>query len=188
MRILIALLLLLPLAGCMHTTRLAPETPSDSLAQINRRIAGRSGFARLQNDEVVAGKQFVVDRELTRWTIPRTDSIWVMPTRDLKHIIVQDRKQGIRDGLIYGPLVGAAVGTTLAIIAFMLTPEPRSVPDDEETGGQPFHYDSCESPSFPQYVGYGVVSGAAAGLCVGLLLGGGVGSLIKVQFVPSYRW
>jgi hypothetical protein len=185
-------------SGCMHTSYVSPETPSDSLAHLNQNIARFSGSVTTHKGDYFRGERFRIGADSTSWccgerSLIRVDSnTWkygiaqttkALPNREIRLIDIRDRTRGLREGVAYGVLTGAAIGAVIGTVAYLLTPKRVDVwaPPDAEHQSE-WLKENEKRGSYGPYVGMGALAGGAVGVGVGVYIGGGGGRVMRFTF------
>ena len=162
------------LTGCMHRNMVVMDMPPDSIAQVNREIAGKSGLVRLQSNEIVEGRDFQVDRDFTQWT-QNGDSVRVMPNLELNRITIPDPRTGILRATKNGPWIGTLTGILMGPLFWTVSPAPlKRISDIGGPGKGPV----------ANWVIGGALMGLTGGTVISLFIGSGY--CIRIEFAPPH--
>jgi hypothetical protein len=149
----------------MHTSYVTPETPPDSLAIINLRIARFDGSVKTQAGEILHGSHFQLRSDSTFWKSD-ANTLDTMCNTSIRRVIIADHARGRIEGSIYGTLTGALAGAIIG--AFFGELHEHSKP--------------AKNPGVATSAMRGALIGMVPGAGLGLFIGNGTGSLIKIQF------
>ena len=135
-------LLLVLLAGCVHTQPATPATP-DGRADLNARTAGRVATVHLRSGTRAGVRNLHVGPDETTWVNRLSGQPQSAPTTDVAAVSLR------RGGIVRSFLIGAGIGAALGLLAWT-----------QDDGG---------FLSFPPllYIGGGAAEGGAIGAGVG---------------------
>ena len=183
------LLIVLMVSGCVHTRVFSDQMPPDSLAQINQIFGNRAGHLDLWDSTRVDAKSFVFRADSTLCFVKHEDAPRAFPNRVIRHVVIPDRAQGMKDALRYGALPGAITGGALGLLIGTLVEMEQS---NTRTASPPTGSDSLWHGEWKSIrpdrwaplkgLALGAVIGGVTTGVAGLYVGAAQGSLFEVRY------
>jgi hypothetical protein len=188
----IALLLaLLQLSGCMHISRVYPDTSQEKIEQINTPLDSLRGCISTLDRSHFHGMAFLVDADSTSW-MPYSkeyrnysEERVIMPNMALDSLFVRDRIAGMKEGIKYGGITCAMIGAAAMILFSGMSSEVRA---DDPSENDSLDFCGTSSSFENRNPTVMILSGALVGGVAGALVGGLLGYMNGEQYYVCYRY